>query len=254
MTPEGHPDARSPIDVWDEMRGILNPDLPEGEYGAALDKVFDIVRRVSHGPQPVVRLWGGRGGREEKERARFQTIGFEVGRSCTTRGLAIACTDIQPETLEFWALKGVKEAVRAGAPQPPIYLHFTAADAYAKGASSRQLVSEIEDSCRMVEIPYPYADADRLKALSDEIRSEQVTVHDARIGSLLKSDAVVLVGSQKSAQHLIQLMSFIDRHHIRAAKPMVFVPIPWIGGMGRTAHQEFRGLIDDADFVTRVTS
>ena len=166
--------------------------------------------------------------------------------------MAIACTDLQDETLEHWVLKGVSEAVSAGSPAVTAYLHFNTMDTYDKGLPARKLVADLEKTCRLVEIPYPFADPDRLRTLSDEIRREPVRAHDARMGSLLQSDVVVLVGGNKSAQHLVELMSFLDRHHIRVAKPIIFIPIPWIDGMGRIAFHEYKGRIDDADFVTKM--
>jgi len=250
MAEEGVPHARSPIELWDELRKLLEPDQAPERYGASLDGMLEVVRSATHGAKPIVRLWGNRGSLGMPERKRFEQIGVALGRSLRAADMAISCTDLNEETLEHWTLRGVQDAPREDL--LPVYLHFNTADTYATGRPAQKLLAEIEGHCQLIEVPYPYADADRLKVVAEEISREQVRVHDARIGSLLQCDVVVLAGGGKSAQHLIQLMSFLERRHIRAAPPILFVPLPWVPGVGRIAYQEFKGSLTDPDFLASV--
>lgn len=243
----------SPTTLWQEIRSALDPKLPPAEYGSALDAVCAIVRRECHGAQPILRLWGGRGQRDEQDRKLFEFIAQEVGRACARANMAIACTDLEPETLEHWALHGIAAEAPIGTKPVRVYFHFDAARENATQHPNAESKRLLDTRCESIRIPYPFVDSDRLSDVNDEIARERVRGHDSRMGSLLQADAVVLLGGNTSAKHMVQLMAFMERHHIRAAKPLLLIPIPWIAGMGRSCYQEFNGVLDEHEFVTKVT-
>jgi hypothetical protein len=186
----------------------------------------------------------------KSELPRLATIGRHIGRICATTRTPISCSDLASETLEHWALKGVHEVT--GVEPTTVYLHYNVDEGYLKNPSAIELANQVKSSCRFIEVPYPSVDADRLQSLSDDIARERVGAQDARLGSLLQCDAVVLVGGNKSAEQLVLLLNYIERLRFRAANPILFIPIPWIDGVGRAAHAAFRGVLDDADFVGSV--
>jgi len=233
-----------------KAKQIIQRSAAPADDPSAIAELVDLIAEATHGVQPVVRLWGNRGGLEGQERSRFETIGEELGRCVAERRMALSGSMIQPNTLEFWALKGALDHL---APRPcpiPFYLHFNGIEApYIPGDAERLYRTAADGgSIHMLEIKYPQHDSYYQNSVNDEIAYEKSSAHDARLGSLFQCDAVVLLGGSHSARHLVQMLAFLAQNKMRVSKPVLFLPLPWVGGTARKAFNAYHGIVEELDF------
>lgn len=237
--------------VWNKIRPILN-DAGQDDHPDAISRLIDVVHEYIHSAVPIIRLWGNRGGQSSEARKLFQGIGQEIGRCCVEGGIAISCSTLDLDTLEFWALKGVKKAMSHSKRPFSIYFHYNIADSPYRSGDPEELYKNLPSTVRRIEVKYPHYDTFYKKNINDDIAYDRSDAHDARLGSLLQCDCVILVGGTHSAKHLVQLLTFIRKQRITVRKPILFIPIPWVGGTARKVFQAYTGVIEEMNFASLI--
>lgn len=228
---------------WQELKELINSANSLEKQGTALKKIVSLLADWAASREPILRLWGSQ--RSMPDRQTFDALGRLVGEACATANASVSGSALNPDTLEYWALRGIESAASTqSARRWHAYLHFTDEHSvYADAALD--LRRTLKD--HLVEIRYPHYDARQRAVLNEDVSYDPSPAHDARLGSLLQCDAVVLLGGASSAQHLVQLLRFIGKHRVRAAKPIHFVPLPWAGGTGRRVYDTFSGVVEELD-------
>ena len=110
--------------------------------------VLDVARQATNSLHPVLRLWGNRAGLPQSDRKIFADVGRAIGQAAAESGFALSGTMINENTLEYWAVMGLRDHLLKDGPQRTgrsvqFYLHFngteapferTAADLYKTAA------------------------------------------------------------------------------------------------------------------------
>ncbi|HEY6179163.1 MAG TPA: CHAT domain-containing protein [Kofleriaceae bacterium] len=234
---------------WNELKKIIGRASGPKSYEEALALLFArLPTNMGGAPPPVIRLWGGYSGTDRNSRDLLRNIGQEIGRCCAINQMSLSGSQLEEGNLEYWAALGAKQALTERDKHVNFYLHYNRAEAPHAGESGRKIYDTLSCTIPVIDVRYPVQDHSSLAMLNDEINYQRMPSHDARIGSLFQCDAVLLLGGNNAARHLVQLIAFISRHHLRAANPIVFVPLPWAGGTAEKAFRAFNGIVEDLDF------
>ena len=248
MTKAERKDAADRKDIWNRLRPIID-GATSTQYQNAISQLLDVVRESVPSAQPVIRLWGNRGRLNSSNREEFSKIGRQIGQCCAMAGFALSCSMLNSNTLEYYALMGVREAKVDHLREVSIYFHFNGAESpYAPG-DAEKLFRELPPIVRKVEVKYPQHDTFYLNNINENIAYEKSTTHDARMGSLLQCDCVLLVGGTHSAKHLLQILTYLRQQRMKASKPVIFIPVPWVGGIARKVFQAYDGVVEEIDFA-----
>ncbi len=238
-------DESPPLDwcvrAWESISSSL-----EGEYSqSALSQALDLVVRATGQRHPRVRLWGNCRAMGAEHRDLFTRIGADIGNYCAAKRLPIIGSSADDRTLEVAALDGVSQCLRSHPSEDGLefFVHFS-----ARGDGSRPdfvgALGSLPSSLRITYVEYPYRAGKRLQRVRTVVKSERDNEHDARFGSLLQADLVVLLGAGDSAHNMLEMVASIENLRLRAAPPLFLLPLPWCPGMGRVAHKEFRGSVN----------
>lgn len=241
---------------WNKLKGIIGGATdPESQEGA-LKQLFELLRtNISRTHAPVIRLWGGYNGTVASSMGRLQKIGQAIGRCCATSGMSLSGSRLQQSNLEYWAAFGAAFSAK-GAPAVPdsdpvrLYLHYNGAELPYTEGEGEVLYKDLRATSSVIDVKYPDYSSAAAKELNTEVNHQSLPSYDACIGSLFQCDAILLIGGNEAARHCIQLTAFISRHNLRAARPIVFVPLPWVGGTAERAFRAFNGVVEDLDHRT----
>lgn len=102
-------------DLWDRLRPLLDGTTVH-QYSQTIPELLGIVRESVHTIQPVIRLWGNQGGLDKSRQEEFHEIGQQIGRCSAEIGFALSCSMLNANTLEYWALMGLKNAMSQHSP------------------------------------------------------------------------------------------------------------------------------------------
>lgn len=233
---------------WNKLKGIIGGATDLKSYKGALKELFKLLPdNMGGAPPPVIRLWGGNSSIDANYIPLFQKIGKAIGRCCAINRMSLSGSHLEEGNLEYWAALGAKKSLAKRDDFVRLYLHYNRTQAPYTDGSGHDLYKGLRATIPVIDVRYSVQDHSSLAVLNNEINHQKVS-HDARIGSLLQCDAILLLGGNEAARHCIQLTAFISRHHLRAAKPIVFVPLPWVGGTAETAFRAFNGLVEDLDY------
>lgn len=238
---DGSTPSTESVRTWRSVAALLDQEYSP----AALEEVLDHVARVTGQRRPKFRLWGNCRAMAEKDRELFDRVGRAVGEYCAKRGFPVIGSSDDDRTLEVVAAKGACDYLRLHpeASGLDFIVHYT-----ARGEGSRpefgRAAGELPENLHVAYVEYPYRDGRRLQRVRTVSKSERENEHDARLGSMLQADIVVLLGAGGSAYNMLELVASIEDLRLRAARPHLLIPLPWVPGMGRVVFEKFHGTVD----------